>query len=303
MAEGSRTAVIAAFVGNVLIALLKFAAAAVTRSAAMLAEGFHSVADAGNQVLLLRGMAEARRRPSVEHPFGRGKEVYFWSFLVAVVLFVGGAVVSVLRGMNAVRQPHEVGSYPVSYVVLALAFMIESYAFRIALRQFNYERGTRRLWRAVRATKDTSVLVVLFEDTAAMSGLIIAALGLTLSLVTGNTVWDGLASVAIGLVLAAVAAVLAIETKALLVGEAASRADRAAIRTAVLSLPDVEGIGRLLTMHLGPGSILVNIEVDLANRLSGTQVEAAIDEIEAAIRDVLPEVQEIFVELESVERG
>jgi len=294
--EGSRSAVIAALAGNSAVAVAKFVVALLTGSVSMLAEAFHSVADTGNQVLLLRGLAVSHRGRSVEHPFGRGKEVYFWSFMVAVMLFVGGGVLAVQRGIHALQNPHEVTDYLSNFIVLGVAVVIESLSFRVALKHFNSERGSRGVWRSLRGTKDTAVLVVLLEDSAAVIGLLVAAAGLAISLVTGSVVWDGIASIVIGVLLGLVAVLLASETKELLVGEAADRSDRSAVRAAVLSVDAVEGIGRLLTMHMGPEQVLVNIEVDLRNDLTGEQVEAATREIETAIRDVLPEAGDIFVE-------
>ncbi|MFQ5966087.1 MAG: cation diffusion facilitator family transporter [Acidimicrobiia bacterium] len=302
-AEGSRKAVIAAFVGNLVIAVLKFGAASITRSAAMLAEGFHSVADVGNQLLLFRGMQAARKPPDVKHPFGRGKEVYFWSFMVAVMLFVGGAVLSIVRGLDSIRADHQIENVVPSFIVLGIAFIIETFAFRVARREFNAERGTRGIWRSMRETTDTMTLVVLLEDSAAMTGLLIAAVGLGLAAGTGNSVWDGIASIGIGVLLAVVAVVLAVETKALLIGEAASRSDRAAARIAVLSLPEVAAVGRLLTMHLGPESLLINMEVDLHDGLTDREVERSVDAIEGAIRGVLPDAKEISVEVRSLTHG
>ncbi|NOY55118.1 MAG: cation diffusion facilitator family transporter [Actinobacteria bacterium] len=294
--KGSRSAVIAALVGNSSIAAAKFVAALLTGSAGMLAEAFHSVADTGNQLLLLRGLAVSHRGRSVEHPFGRGKEVYFWSFMVAVMLFVGGGVLAVQRGIQALQHPHEVTDFTVNFIVLGVAAIIESLSFRVALRHFNNERGSRGVWRSLRGTKDTAVLVVLLEDSAAIVGLLVAAVGLALTQITGSTIWDGLASIVIGILLGLVAVLLASETKELLVGEAADRSDRSAVRGAVLSVDEVEGIGRLLTMHMGPEEVLVNIEVDLRDDLTGEQVEAATRRIETAIRGVLPEAGDIFVE-------
>ncbi len=292
----SRSAVIAALLGNTAIAVAKFAAALITGSAGMLAEAFHSVADTGNQLLLMRGMAVARRGRSVQHPFGRGKEVYFWGFMVAVMLFVGGGVLAVQRGIDALHHPHEVTDFGVNFVVLGVAVVIESLSFRVARREFNRERGSRRLWRSLRATKDTSVLVVLLEDSAAIVGLVIAATGLALTIVTGSAVWDGVASIFIGALLCLVAVLLASETKELLVGEAATRADRAAIRAAVLSVGDVESVGRLLTMHLGPDEVLVNVEVSLQDGFTGDGAASVVRKIEEAIRGVLPGAGDIFVE-------
>jgi cation diffusion facilitator family transporter len=295
MAE-SRSAVIAALLGNTAIAIAKFVAAFITGSVGMLAEAVHSVADTGNQLLLLRGLAVARRGRSVEHPFGRGKEVYFWSFMVAVMLFVGGGVLAVQRGIQAIQHPHVVTDFVASFVVLGVAVVIESLSLRIARREFNRERGTRRVWRSLRSTKDSSVLVVLLEDSAAIVGLLLAASGLVLTIVTGSEVWDGVASILIGILLGLVAVLLASETKELLVGEAATRADRSAIRAAVLSVEEVEAVGRLLTMHLGPEDVLVNIDVDLRDDLSSEDAIDVVHHIEEAIRSVLPEAGDIFVE-------
>lgn len=297
--EGSRAAVVAALIGNSLIAVSKFVVGAVTSSAAMIAEAFHSVADSGNQLLLLRGMAAARRPASVRHPFGTGKEVYFWSLMVAVMLFVGGGVLAIQRGIQAVRHPHEVTSFLPGYLVLGVAIVIESFSFRVAFRHFNAVRGSRSLWRSVQETKDSAILVVLLEDSAAMLGLLMAAAGLVAAQASGNDMWDGVASILIGALLCLVAVVLAFETKELLVGEAAGRSDRAGIRAAVLALPQVIGVGRLLTMHLGPDDLLVNIEIDLQDGISDTDVERTIDDVESSIRGVLPSAENIFVELQS----
>jgi cation diffusion facilitator family transporter len=298
-AEGSKSAVVAALIGNSLIAIAKFAAAAFTSSAAMLAEAFHSVADAGNQVLLLRGISVSQSAASVRHPFGRGKEVYFWSLMVAVMLFVAGGVLAIQRGIDALQHPHEITSFAPNFIVLGSAIVIEGFTFRVAYKHFNKIRGSRGMWRSIRESKDSALLVVLLEDSAAMLGLFFAVVGLALAQATGNDYWDGVASIAIGILLGLVAMLLATETKQLLVGEAAGRRDRAALRTSVLSLPSVESVGRLLTMHMGPDEILVNLEVDLADGLVDQRVEQVIDDIESEIRNVLPEANNIFVELQS----
>ncbi len=290
---------VAALIGNSLIAVSKFVAGLLTSSVAMLAEGFHSVADAGNQLLLLRGLAAARKQPTVTHPFGRGKEVYFWSFMVAVMLFVGGGVLAISRGIDAVRHPHAISNYLPNYLVLGAAIVIEGFTFRVAYRHFNAVRGSRSPWRSMRETKDSAILVVLLEDSAAMLGLLMALGGLVVAQVTGNVAWDGIASIAIGVLLCVTAVLLAVETKQLLVGEAASRSDRAGIRSSVLALPGVATVGRLLTMHMGPEEILVNLEVDLQDGMSDTDVEQTIDEIETSIRGVLPSAKNIFVELQT----
>ena len=302
-AEGSRTAVVAALTGNGLIAVAKFAAAGLTGSAAMLSEAWHSVADTGNQALLLRGMSESKQPADADHPFGRGKETYCWSFMVAVMLFVGGAVLSIQHGIEALRHPHELEDIVVNVIVLGVALVIEGAVFFYAYREFRRVRGTRSNWRTFRGTKDTAILVVLLEDSAALAGLVVAMTGMILASATGDPVWDAVASLLIGALLAAVAILLAIETKALLIGEAASRSDRAGVMAAVLGLRQVSGVGRLLTMHMGADQILVNIDVDFVDGLDDEGVEAAIDDVETAIRSTLPHAGNIFVELETSSRG
>jgi len=299
-AEGSRSAVIAAVVGNSAIAVAKFVAAAITGSAALLAEGIHSVADTGNQLMLLWGLGAAKREADANHPFGQGKEVYFWSFMVAVILFVGGSVWAFQHGIEAIRHPHELGNQTASVVVLVIAIFIEGFSFSVALREFNRARGRRSTWRSIRDTKDTALLVVLLEDSAAMAGLVVALIGVGLAALTGDPIWDGIATVVIAVLLAGVAFLLAFETKSLIVGEAASRTDRAQIRVSVLSHANVERVGRLLTMHMGPHEILVNLDVDLKDELDHAAIEQTIDDIESAIREVIPDATNIFVELESI---
>ena len=294
---------IAALIGNSIIAVAKFVVGFITSSAAMIAEAFHSVADSGNQVLLLRGINVSQSEATVRHPFGRGKEVYFWSLMVAVMLFVAGGVLAVQRGIDAIQHPHEISSFTPNYIVLGAAIVIEAFTFRVAYKHFNAVRGSRGMWRSIRETKDSALLVVLLEDSAAMIGLIFAVIGLAIAQASGNEIWDGAASIAIGILLGVVAVLLATETKQLLVGEAAGRRDRAALRMSVLSLPQVETVGRLLTMHMGPKEILVNMEVDLVDGLVDHEVELTIDQIESEIRKVLPGAANIFVELETRSDG
>jgi cation diffusion facilitator family transporter len=295
--------VVAAFGANLAIAVPKFAAAVLTGSAAMLSEGWHSLADTGNQGMLLYGMRAARRPADEEHPFGRGKESFFWSFMVAVVLFTGGAFLSISHGIDALRHPHELESLVPSFIVLGIAIAAEGASFLVARREFNIARGSRQAWRSIRETKNMSLVVVLLEDSAALSGLSVALIGTTLVALTGNTMWDAFASLAIGVLLAAVAIVLAVETKALLIGEAASRDDRAAIRSRLLAMPAVSTVGRLLTMQMGPSEILVNVEVDFQEEMSKDDIETAIVEAEELIQQILPGARNVFVEYRSRHRG
>ncbi len=296
----SKTLVLLALVANILIAIMKFVAAVITGSAAMLAEGFHSTADSGNQLFLLRGAAVSRYGPSATYQFGRGKELYFWSLMVAVFLFVGGAVVSFYEGLERFRHPEETSNLAWSIGVLAAAGVFEfGIAFWPALKEFNHRRGSRNWWRSLRESKDPALMVVLFEDSAAVLGVFIAASGILIGYWTGNGRWDGAASMSIGVLLAVVAFLVAFEVKSLLVGESASRQVRSEIRAAVLSHPNVESIGRLLTMHMGPEDIVVNLDVDFRDGIAVEEVEASIDEIESAVRGMAPQVTQIFVEVES----
>ena len=300
MATSSKTLILLALTANAVIAVIKFIAAAISGSSAMLSEGFHSVADTGNQLFLLRGTAVSRYAPDVQHPFGRGKALYFWSFMVAVFLFVGGAVIAFLEGLERVRHPHfDQAGLGFSLAVLAFAAVFEFFiAFGPALRQFNRGRAGRSVAATVRDSKDPALLVVVFEDTAALIGLFIAAAGLAANaLHRVGTVGRHRVDL-IALLLAAVAFFLAYEMKELLVGEAATREDRSAIRAATLSVKEVSSIGRLLTMQLSPNEILVNMDVHLDDGLTTDEAEAVIDVIEAAIREEVPEATRIFVELE-----
>jgi cation diffusion facilitator family transporter len=300
MATESRTLIFLALIANGIIAVVKFVAAGISGSSAMLAEGFHSVADTGNQLFLLRGSAVSRYAPDAKHPFGRGKEIYFWSFMVAVFLFVGGAVVAFVEGLEKIRHPEESSGLLFNLAVLAIAAGFEIFlAFRPALRVFNKIRSGRSVLATIREARDPALIVVVFEDAAAVVGLSIAAAGLVLAEATGWAQWDGVASVVIAVLLASVAWVLALEMKALLIGEAATRWERSLMRGVALAVPEVESIGRLLTMQLAPDQILVNMDLDLRDGLSDAEVEAVIDRVEREIHSVVPAASRIFIELES----
>jgi len=265
----------------------------------MLSEGIHSLADSGNQLFLLRGHAVSRHDASVQHPYGHGKEMYFWSFMVAVFLFVGGSALSVATGVNRIRSPHEHGDEGLwfSLGVLAVAALFEGFiAFRPALKQFNQQRAGRTIGKTIKESKDPSLLVVLFEDSAAIVGLFIAAAGLIAAELTGNGLWDGVASVLIGVLLGGVAWILAIEMKSLLIGESATREERAKIRAAVLSVGEVRAVDRLLTMQLAPNEILVTMDLDFDEGIAGDDIEHAIVEIEKNITEAVPSATRIFVE-------
>ncbi|MEN8040115.1 MAG: cation diffusion facilitator family transporter [Actinomycetota bacterium] len=296
MASESRRLILLALVANGLIAITKFIAAGISGSTAMFAEAIHSVADTGNQVFLLRGDSVSRYKADVTHPFGRGKAMYFWSFMVAVVLFVGGAVLSIVNGWDRIQHPdsHHGEGLVFSLVVLAIAAAFEIFLALIpALKQFNKIRGTKSSWRMIKESKDSALIIVIFEDTAAVVGLVIAAAGVILADITGSAFWDGFASILIGLILGAVALVIAKEMSALLIGEAASREDRTSIRVAILSIEPVHHVERLLTMQLAPHEILVTADVAFDE---GADEVAAIESVEASIRKACPSAKRIFIE-------
>ena len=296
MATESKRLIILALTANAGIAVTKFVAAGISGSAAMLAEAFHSVADTGNQLFLLRGDAVSRYAANVTHPFGRGKAMYFWSFMVAVVLFVGGAVLSIYNGWQRISHPDEDHGTGLvfSLIVLAIAAAFEiGVALIPAIRQFNQLRGSKGAWRTIRESKDSALIIVLFEDTAAAIGLAIAASGLILSDITEDFFWDGLASILIGILLGAVALVIAREMQSLLVGESASRRDRASIRLAILGVDAVHHVERLLTMQLAAHEILVTADVAFDD---GADEVLAVEEIEGRIHEACPEATQIFIE-------
>ncbi|MEN8239902.1 MAG: cation diffusion facilitator family transporter [Actinomycetota bacterium] len=296
MASESKKLILLALSANVAIAVTKFVAAAISGSTAMLAEAIHSVADSGNQLFLLRGDAVSRYRADVTHPFGRGKSMYFWSFMVAVVLFVGGAIISIFNGWQRVQNPevHEGDGLLVSLVVLAIAAAFEVFlAWLPALKQFNRIRGTKGSWQMIKESKDSALIIVLFEDTAAVVGLFVAAAGLILTEITGTAVWDGLASIVIGLILISVALIIAREMSALLIGESANREDRTAIRVAILGVHPVHHVERLLTMQMSAHEILVTADVAFDE---GVNEVVAIEEVESAIKSACPDAKRIFIE-------
>jgi len=298
MASNSKAVILAALVGNALIAVTKFAAATITGSSAMLSEGIHSVVDTGNQVLLLWGLKQARRPPDEKYPFGHGKEIYFWSFVVAILIFSVGAGVSVYEGVHQIMAPEPIENAYVNYIVLALAMVFEGAAWYFALTEFRKVKGKWGFIEAVHRGKDPSMFVVLFEDSAAMLGLLLAFSGVLLAQVTGVVIFDGIASILIGLILAGTAIWLAYETKSLLIGERANEHVIADIRQIVLNHAEVNHVNEALTMHMGPDFILLNLSVDFNDDAAAPDIELAVAEIDAKIKQAYPEVQRIFIEAE-----
>ncbi|MFI5316306.1 MAG: cation diffusion facilitator family transporter [Myxococcota bacterium] len=302
MHEGSRRAIVAAFSANLGIALAKFAAFAFTGAASMLAEAVHSVADSGNQALLFLGSARSRRAPTEEHPFGYGRERYFWAFVIALVLFSLGSLFAIAEGIGKIRRPHELESPIWAIAVLAVSIALETGSFVTAQREANRVRRGESWLAFIRHTKSPELPVVLLEDMGALLGLSIAALGIGLAIWTGDTRFDAAGSVAIGILLGAIALVLAVEMKSLLIGEAASPADVGKIRVAMESAPHVARIIHLRTLHLGPDDLLVASKLAFDPRLDFASLAKAIDETERRVRAVVPAARLIFLEPD-VDRG
>ena len=266
----------------------------------MFSEGIHSLVDTGNGTLLLLGLRLSRKAADETHPFGYGKELYFWTLIVALLVFVLGGGASIAEGISRVQEPHFLGSAAWSYAILALSFLFEGTALFISLKEFRKVQGGLSVWKAIQKSKDPSTFTVIFEDTAAVLGLIAATLGIFLSSALHRPQLDGVASIVIGVILIAVALLLIMESKALLVGEGADRQVLRSIRNLALSDSAVERVGYPLTMYFGPHSILLTMNVQFRQGLSSNVIEESVDRIEAAIRAEHPDVRHIYLEADSV---
>jgi cation diffusion facilitator family transporter len=293
--SSSKVAVYAALVGNVLVAITKAVAAAWTGSSSMVSEAVHSFVDSGNEVLLLYGMRRSAERPDRTHPLGYGRELYFWSFIVAVLIFALGAGVSIYEGIAHIRAPEAVTDAKVNYIVLALAALFEGGSWWVSLRQFRIAKGGLGYFEAFRRSKDPPSFMVLFEDSAALIGIAIAALGTFASASLGLPVLDGVASILIGLVLAATSVLLARESKSLLIGEQADRELNDSILRVASAQPGVQSANGVITTQLAPQQIVAALSVDFDDRLSAREVEEAVSAIEARVRKAHPEVLALFV--------
>lgn len=300
--HSSQRVIYAALIGNSLIALTKFAASAATGSSAMLSEAIHSVVDTTNQLLLLYGLRRSTRAADEEHPFGYGRELYFWSFVVAILIFAAGSGVSLYEGITKVIEPHEVSNPTINYMVLGLAIVFESCSLYIAVREFNKMRGVTHWITAVRHSKDPAVFTVLFEDIAALLGLFIALISLLLAQHLNLPWLDGAASIGIGVLLAFTAMFLAYETKALLIGEAASDLLRYGVQEIVANAESVRAINELRTMHMGPEDVLLALSLDFHDHLTAGKVEESIYILEMAIKSRFPEITRLFIEVQSQSR-
>ncbi|MGD8369923.1 MAG: cation diffusion facilitator family transporter [Syntrophobacterales bacterium] len=303
--HSDKKVIYAALIGNSAIAVMKFIAAFFSGSAAMLAEGFHSTADSGNQIMLLIGQARSTKPPDDRHPFGYGKEIYFWAFVVAVSIFFVGAALSIYEGVHKIMHPEPVKSLFLPLAVLVASMLFEAYTWWVAFseaRKIKEGKGFSSFMDMAIRSKNPTVMVVLFEDTAAMIGLIVAAVGISVAYVWQKPIFDAIASITIGLVLLVLALFLAYETKELLIGESATKKDRETIREVIGDIPEIRECGNLLTMHMGPNDILVNIEVEFVDDLSTDEVEAAVDRIESRIKQAVPAVTKIYIEAQAVRK-
>lgn len=301
VAESDHKVVVAALFGNVAIAVTKFGAFAFTGSSAMLSEAVHSLVDTSNELLMLHGMRRAARPVDEAHPFGHGRELYFWSFIVALLVFALGAGVSLYEGVRHLRHPEPTSHPLANYLVLGASLVFEGLSWRVAMRAFRRSKGGMGWFEAFRRSKDPTTFTVLFEDTAALAGLAVALAGVALAQWTGDPRFDGAASVGIGLILAVTAALLARETKALLVGESAD----ASVREAILRIADADGDVRcangVLTQQFGPDTVVAALSADFHDHLDTPRIEACIRRIEAGVQAAHPEVVALFVKPQTAE--
>lgn len=298
---GSNLVILAALAANLGIAVAKFIAAGISGSSSMLTEGFHSVIDSLNQILLLYGQKRGKQPPDEEHPFGYGRELYFWAFVVAILIFAVGAGISVYEGYEHFIHPEELSNPTLNYIVLGVAFALEGSSWFIAMREFNATRGSAGWWQSIRESKDPAGFIILFEDSAALAGLIIAATGIWASHFFSDARLDGIASIAIGLVLALVAILLAREAKGLLIGEGADAAVVAKVRKIVDRYPDITTVNHVRTIHTAPQRIFVAISADFRDTLSMGEAEILIEAIETELKAALPQLSSIYIRPERKE--
>jgi cation diffusion facilitator family transporter len=295
-AGGGSKAIIAALGANLAIAVAKFVAFLFTGSSSMLAESVHSVADSGNQALLLLGGKQSKKRESRKHPFGYGRERYFYAFVVAVVLFTIGAVFSLYEGIEKIRHPHDVQSPIWAFAVLIFAIVAEGFSFRTAIAESNTIRGDVSWFNFIRRAKAPELPVVLLEDFGALLGLVLALFGVAMAVITGNGVWDGVGTLMIGILLAIIAVILAIETKSLLIGESATPEIEEKICAALEGAPEVSKVIHLRTLHLGPEELLVAAKIAVERGDTASDIAKGIDEAERRIREAVPMARVIYLE-------
>jgi cation diffusion facilitator family transporter len=296
MHEGGRRAILAAAGANLGIAIAKFAGFLITGASSLLAESIHSVADTTNQGLLLLGGARAARPATPEHPFGYGRDRYFWAFVVALVLFLVGGLFAIYEGVSKLREPHEISSPAVGFVILGVAIVLESFSLRTAIHAANPERGAQSWFHYIRRSKSPELPVVLLEDLGALFGLVFAFAGLTLSVATDEPRFDGGATLAIGVLLVVIAVILVMEMKSLLIGESATPEQQRLIQSEIEATPQVSALIHMRTLHLGPDELLVAAKIELRPGLSSAEVAGAINAAEARVRAAVPIARAIYLE-------
>ena len=299
MNPASKQVILAALAGNALVSLTKFIAAFYTGSSAMVSEAIHSVVDTGNQLLLLYGLKQAKKPADERFPFGHGKEIYFWSFIVAILIFALGAGISIYEGIHSLFRPSPLTNVSVNYIVLLIAMLFEGAAWLFAFKEFTLAKGKWSSIEAIQRGKDPSVFLVLFEDSAAMLGLLIAFFGILLGQITGNPLYDSLASILIGCILAGTAIWLAYETKGLLIGESANQDVIEGIRQCAHAHEKVEHVNEILTLHMGPDFILVNISIDFKDNIRTGEIETTVAKIDQQLKTQYPVIKRVFIEAES----
>jgi cation diffusion facilitator family transporter len=294
--QGGTRAIIAAMTANLGIALAKFIAWGFSGSSSLLGEAVHSLADTGNQILLLRGGAASKKKADTEHPFGFGRERYVYAFVVSIILFTVGGVFSLYEGINKLEHPHQLENAWIPIAVLVISMALESFSLRTAIKESNHSRGTDSWFAFIRRAKAPELPIVLLEDVAALTGLSFAFAGVLLTVITGNAAFDAIGTIAIGVLLVLVAIVLGIETKSLLVGEGASLADSNRIRDAINAEPQVESLIHMKTLYLGPEELLVAAKVAFSPKMKLADVATAINALEARVREQVPIARVIYIE-------
>jgi len=298
--DSSKKTIFAAMGANLAIAITKFIAASITGSSAMISEGIHSIVDTGDQLLLLLGISRSQKPADDSHPFGYGQELYFWTFIVAILIFAIGGGMSIYEGITHLINPSPLEDPMWNYIVLGMAILLEGYSWTVALKEFLPTKGKQNFWQAIKSSKDPTVFTILFEDTAAILGLLVALIGIFLGHLFNNVYFDGIASIIIGIILAIVAVVLARESKGLLVGESADPQTIANIRSLSKTEPGVKEVIRVLTMQFAPKEVLLNLELQFSHNLTGEEIALTVESLEASIRQKHPEIKQIFIEAKSL---
>lgn len=294
--EGGLRAVVAALLANLGIAISKFVAFAFTGSSSMLSEAIHSVADSGNQVLLLVGNKRSKKAADARHPFGYGRRRYVYGFIVAIVLFLVGGLFSLYEGFHKFQHPEDLSDAWIAFLVLGIAIVLEGFSFRTALREANRSRGRRSLVQFLRDARQPELPVILLEDLGALLGLLFALFGVSMAVVTGDGRWDGLGAMAVGTLLVVIAVFLAFEMAAMLVGESALPEEDSAIRAALASSPLVDRVIHVRTLHVGPDELLVAAKIAIGRSDTGAEIAAGIDDAEARLRAAVPTATYVFLE-------